>query len=57
MSFQKIQHFEDGNWLQIYFNIKNRLGQWQTTNPCLMTWDVKRIIRWLKNLAMNNKLE
>jgi len=25
--FPKIQHFEDGNWLQIYFKIKNRLGQ------------------------------
>ena len=45
--------YDDGNWLRIYFNVKNRLGEWETIYPCLMTRDIKELITWLKNLANN----
>ena len=45
--------YDDGNWLRIYFNVKNRFGEWETIYPCLMTRDIKELITWLKNLANN----
>ncbi len=43
------------NWLQIYLNIKGKQGEWQIIDSCLMTWDVKEIIQWFRNLADNIK--
>lgn len=41
----------DGNWLNIYLNVKSKLGNWQTIDPSLTTWEVQRIIEWFKELS------
>lgn len=41
----------DGNWLNIYINVKSKVGNWQTTDPSLLTWEVKELINWFNDLA------
>jgi hypothetical protein len=41
----------DGNWLNIYLNVKSDAGNWQTINSSLLTWEVKELIEWFKCLA------
>ena len=45
----------DGNWLNIYLNVKSDLGHWQTIDPALTTWEVQQIIDWLALLSDNQK--
>ena len=40
----------DGNWLNIFLNVKSKVGHWQTVDPFLTTWDVQQIIDWFKEL-------
>ena len=47
----------DANWLSIYFKIDSKFGKWQTTDACLLTWEVQEIINWLKSLANSEKVE
>jgi hypothetical protein len=46
----------DGNWLLIYLKVKSDLGNWQSHDPSLTTWEVKELIGWLTDLANNEKL-
>lgn len=46
----------DGNWLQIYLNVKSKLGNWQTIDSSLLTWEVQEIIDWFK-LLLENKTQ
>ncbi|WP_461787758.1 WapI family immunity protein [Pedobacter sp.] len=43
----------DGNWLNIYLNVKSKVGHWQTVDPSLTTWDVQRLINWFDTLSKN----
>jgi len=43
----------DSNWLTIYLKVKSNVGNWQTIDPSLTTWDVKRLITWFDNLSNN----
>lgn len=43
----------DSNWLNIYLKVKSDIGNWQTVDPSLTTWDVKRLINWFDNLSNN----
>jgi len=36
----------DSNWLNIYLNVVSKVGHWQTADPSLTTWEVKRLIIW-----------
>jgi hypothetical protein len=45
----------DGNWLNIYLNVKSKQGYWQTIDPSLLTWDVQAIIDWFNQLSQNQK--
>ena len=45
----------DGNWLNIYLNVKSELGNWQTVDPSLLTWEVQELIDWLDQLSKNEK--
>lgn len=47
----------DSNWLIIYLNIKSKYGNWEMSDPSLLTSDVKRIINWLNDLSMNKSTE
>jgi hypothetical protein len=43
----------DSNWLTIYLKVKSDVGNWQTVDPSLTTWDVKCLIDWFENLSKN----
>ena len=47
----------DSNWLLIYLNVKSKSGNWKTSNPSLLTSDVKRIIKWFNDLSMGKSTE
>jgi hypothetical protein len=47
----------DGNWLLIYLNVKSDLGNWQTTDPSLTTWDIQSLVDWFINLSSDKELE
>ena len=43
----------DGNWLNIYLNVKSKAGHWQTLHPSLTTWEVQELINWFDKLSKN----
>jgi len=45
----------DGNWLNIYLNVKSEFGNWQVTDPSLLTWEVVELISWFRTLSSNEK--
>ncbi|MER2996829.1 WapI family immunity protein [Pontibacter populi] len=45
----------DGNWLNIYLNVKSKVGHWQTVDPSLTTWEVRTLINWFEDLSRNIK--
>ena|SRR5690554_2772303 len=47
----------DGNWLNIYVNVKSKVGHWQTVDPSLTTWEVQSLIDWFDTLSHNAKPE
>lgn len=47
----------DGNWLNIYLNVKSKVGHWQTVDPSLTTWEVQELINWFATLSKNSRPE
>lgn len=47
----------NSNWLNIFLNVKSKIGDWQTIDPSLTTWDVQRLIKWFDNLSSNLQTE
>ena len=45
----------DKNWLLIYLQVKSKLGNWQTTDPSLLTWEVGELIDWFNTLLQNRQ--
>ena len=43
----------DGNWLNICLNVKSNLGNWQTVDASLLTWEIQELIDWLDQLSKN----
>ena len=41
----------DSNWLNIYLKVVSKVGHWQTVDPSLTTWEVKRLIIWFDTLS------
>ena len=44
----------DGNWLNIYLNVKSNLRHWQTVDSSLTTWDFQELINWFEKLSKND---
>jgi hypothetical protein len=44
----------DGNWLNIYLNVKSSLGHWQSIGSILTTWEVQEMINWFERLSKND---
>ena len=40
----------DSNWLRIYIHVKSRSGSWQTVDPSLTTWELKKALMWFKGI-------
>jgi len=47
----------DGNWLTIYLNVNSHFGNWQVTDPSLLTWEIEELIGWFRILSINTKPE
>lgn len=45
----------DGNWLHIYLNVRSDMGNWQSVDPSLLTWEIQELIDWLDQLSKNEK--
>ena len=45
----------DANWLRIYLNVKSNVGQWQTVDPSLTSWEFKQLTEWFADLASDKK--
>jgi len=41
----------DKNWLNIYLKVRSDVGNWQTIDPSLTTWEIKEIIDWFNMLS------
>ena len=48
---------DDANWLNIYLKVKSKVGNWQTIDPSLQTIEVKEIIQWLNDWAVNKPIK
>ena len=46
----------DSNWLMIEVVASNQDGSFYGVAPCLLTWEVKRLIAWLKELKSIGKV-
>ena len=45
----------DGNWLNIFLKVESKVGNWQTVDPSLTTWEIQELIKWFNDLANNTK--
>ena len=45
----------DGNWLNTYLKVESKVGNWQTVDPSLTTWEIQELIDWFIDLANNTK--
>lgn len=45
----------DRNWLNIYLNVKSKVGHWQIVDPSLTTWEVQSLIDWFDTLSQNSR--
>ena len=45
----------DGNWLHIYLKVESIVGNWQSIDPSLITWEVQEIINWFKDLSQDKE--
>ena len=51
--FPNSTDYWDKNWLHIYLNVKSDIGNWQTIDPSLTTWEVSELINWFDTLSRN----
>jgi hypothetical protein len=47
----------DSNWLNIYLAVKSKVGNWQTVDPSLTTWEVQGLINWFYAISKDDNLE
>ncbi len=47
----------DGNWLNIYLKVKSKVGDWQTIDPSLTTWEVQELIDWFETFSTSGQTE
>lgn len=55
--FQNTTGDIDDDWLLVYLNVKSLLGNWQTIDSSLLTWELAHLIDWFKDLAANRNLK
>ena len=47
----------DSNWLEIGIEVKHsEKGTWTASRPCLLTFEVERLIKWLADLSRQGLL-
>ncbi|WP_222845677.1 WapI family immunity protein [Flavilitoribacter nigricans] len=55
--FPDINNHWDANWLLVYLKVQSKLGNWQTIDPSLTTWELQELIEWFLDLADDQKPE
>jgi hypothetical protein len=45
----------DSNWLNIYLAVKSKVGNWQTIDASLTTWEVQVLINWFYTLSKDKQ--
>lgn len=51
--FPKADTSWDADWLNIEIIIKSNKRSWKATQPMLLTWEIKLLIKWLEEIAIN----
>jgi hypothetical protein len=41
----------DSNWLLVSVRVVSPAGVWEVVDPCLTTWEVRHLVRWLVAVA------
>ena len=50
--FPELEEVEyDSNWLNVKIGVSHQRGKWSTTDPALLTYEVKWLIDWLRALS------
>ena len=44
----------DSNWLLIALRVVSPKGSWEVVDPCLTTWEAKRLMAWMLNVAAHD---
>jgi len=47
----------DADWLNIRIDVTIQKGSWTSTDPSLLTWELKGLSEWLDSVADANNLE
>jgi hypothetical protein len=47
----------DSNWLMIEISVNHPKGEWQSSDPSLLTYEAKAIADWLEKIAANEIAE
>ena len=47
----------DSNWLNVRIDVRHPLGEWSAVDPALLTYEVKSLADWLRNLAAGRRDE
>lgn len=40
----------DSNWLEMHGEVQHKGRQWSFQEPCLLTWEVPKVIEWMNQL-------
>jgi len=43
----------DSNWLIVNIKVLSNFGDWEATDPALLTFDFEKMIEWFDNLSKN----
>jgi hypothetical protein len=49
--FDEFDNEWDGNWLQVKITVVDGPKRWSATAPAFLTWELERLINWLRALA------
>ena len=53
--FETAEDIDDLNWLEIRVDVSDGVNKWVATNPVLQTWEVMRLIEWLRQLVAKDE--
>ncbi len=46
----------DSDWLRIHIQVNHPRGTWTSTDSCLLTWEVERLVEWFTSIAKGNPI-
>lgn len=49
----ELYHQYDSNWLIVNVKVLSNFGDWEATDPALLTFDFEKMIEWFDNLSKN----